>query len=390
MQGELTITDSTLTGNVALGGADLVTDPAKGIAGAVFNLNGAFTAIGSTFARNTAADYASQIFNLVADEATARTAQVALRDTIVANGQGGSNQSTVPNFTTSDVTSDETNYPGPNKVGASATVDESAFDLVTASHTMELGTLTGTPRTADPLLGPLANNGGPTATLLPQPGSPAIDAGAAFGLTTDQRGLLRPFDFPGVPDPAGGDGSDIGAVELQPACNGEKAPGLGCPAPAPPPGGTPPGSTPGGGIGATVTPTIVGVHQSGAVWVEGSRLPHASSKRRHPVGTVFSFTLNETASVRFTFARVVSGRKVGRNCVAETKRNRHNQRCTRLVAAGSLAFTGHTGPNQLAFQGRLSAASKLKLGGYTLTIVATSPLGQKSTPRTLRFQIVSR
>jgi hypothetical protein len=66
------------------------------------------------------------------------------------------------------------------------------------------------------------------------------------------------------------------------------------------------------------------------------------------------------------------------------------ERCTRLVAAGSLAFTGHSGPNQLAFQGRLSAASKLKLGGYTLTIVAISPFGQKSTPRTLRFQIVSR
>ena len=42
---------------------------------------------------------------------------------------------------------------------------------------------------ADPLLGPLADNGGPTQTMALLPGSPAIDAGAAGpGWTTDQRG----------------------------------------------------------------------------------------------------------------------------------------------------------------------------------------------------------
>jgi putative cofactor-binding repeat protein len=68
----------------------------------------------------------------------------------------------------------------------------------------------------NPQLGPLANNGGPTASMALPATSPAIDKGAAFGATSDQRGVLRPIDFPSIPNAAGGDGSDIGAVELQP------------------------------------------------------------------------------------------------------------------------------------------------------------------------------
>ena len=45
----------------------------------------------------------------------------------------------------------------------------------------------------DPLLGPLAANGGPTFTQALLPGSPAIAAGTAIaGVTTDQRGIPRP------------------------------------------------------------------------------------------------------------------------------------------------------------------------------------------------------
>ena len=66
----------------------------------------------------------------------------------------------------------------------------------------------------DPQLGPLTENGGPTQTEKPATTSPVIDAGSAFSLTTDQRGLSRPFDA--IPaNASGGDASDIGAVELQ-------------------------------------------------------------------------------------------------------------------------------------------------------------------------------
>jgi parallel beta helix pectate lyase-like protein len=69
----------------------------------------------------------------------------------------------------------------------------------------------------DPQLGPLASNGGPTQTQKPALASPVIDQGAAFGLGSDQRGLGRPVEIPTIPNAAGGDGSDIGAVELQPS-----------------------------------------------------------------------------------------------------------------------------------------------------------------------------
>jgi hypothetical protein len=71
----------------------------------------------------------------------------------------------------------------------------------------------------DPQLGPLADNGGPTQTMALAPTSPAVDKGSAVGLTSDQRGVTRPIDFPSIPNSAapGADGSDIGAFELQPS-----------------------------------------------------------------------------------------------------------------------------------------------------------------------------
>lgn len=70
---------------------------------------------------------------------------------------------------------------------------------------------------ADPLLGPLQDNGGPTKTMEPAADSPVIDQGSAFGATVDQRGFTRPVDLPGVPNSraVGADGTDIGAVEVQ-------------------------------------------------------------------------------------------------------------------------------------------------------------------------------
>jgi hypothetical protein len=60
-------------------------------------------------------------------------------------------------------------------------------------------------RTGDPLLGPLANNGGPTQTHALLVGSPAIDAAEdSLCPATDQRGVARPQ----------GAKCDIGAFEL--------------------------------------------------------------------------------------------------------------------------------------------------------------------------------
>lgn len=62
---------------------------------------------------------------------------------------------------------------------------------------------TGSINTTDPLLLPLANNGGPTKTCALQPGSPAQNAGAGSTITSDQRGF-RIIDVP-----------DVGAYETQ-------------------------------------------------------------------------------------------------------------------------------------------------------------------------------
>ena len=63
----------------------------------------------------------------------------------------------------------------------------------------------------DPLLAPLAGNGGPTNTMALEPGSPAVDAGdpACPPPATDQRGVTRPM----------GARCDVGAYEAVPTAN---------------------------------------------------------------------------------------------------------------------------------------------------------------------------
>jgi hypothetical protein len=56
----------------------------------------------------------------------------------------------------------------------------------------ECGFTTADRRGVDPLLGPLADNGGPTDTFALGAGSPALDFAGACGLAADQRGLARP------------------------------------------------------------------------------------------------------------------------------------------------------------------------------------------------------
>jgi hypothetical protein len=66
--------------------------------------------------------------------------------------------------------------------------------------------LPGDTVSADPLLGPLRDNGGPTRTQAPLPGSPALDKGGTTTLSFDQRGVPR----------VRGGKLDIGAVEFDP------------------------------------------------------------------------------------------------------------------------------------------------------------------------------
>ncbi|HEX3911594.1 MAG TPA: PKD domain-containing protein [Solirubrobacteraceae bacterium] len=138
-------------------------------------------------------------------------------------------------------------------------------------------------------------------------------------------------------------------------------------------------------------PAIAGLHQSHARWRRGGKLASISRRahrRRVPVGTTFTFRLNETARVSFVFSQAVGGRKVKRRCVAPNRRNRHKRACKRTLVKGTLALSARNGLDKLAFQGRISRTKKLAPGSYTLTLTATNATGRRSRPAKLRFTIV--
>lgn len=108
---------------------------------------------------------------------------INLKDSIVAGNQGGDFGD--------PVTSQGNNLIGTGAVGVAHGVN---------------GDHTGTPGIPlDPMLAPLADNGGPTLTHGLLPGSRALDAGSNVGLipVADQRGAVRPW----------GASTDIGAFE---------------------------------------------------------------------------------------------------------------------------------------------------------------------------------
>jgi hypothetical protein len=135
-------------------------------------------------------------------------------------------------------------------------------------------------------------------------------------------------------------------------------------------------------------PSITAVHQSHSIWREGSAPAHASARKTLPVGTTFSFSLNESATVTFEFSESASGRKVRETCLAQTRKNKKDPSCTRTVLAGTLRFAAHSGENKVHFEGLILRHKKLKPGSYALLVTATAS-GEHSAPRTLHFTIVS-
>jgi hypothetical protein len=110
--------------------------------------------------------------------------------------------------------------PGSTISGGSSTVTSLGYNLSSDDGGGVLTNATDLINT-NPRLGPLQDNGGSSFTHALLPGSPAIDQGKNFsGALYDQRGLgfARTFDFPFIPNASGGDGTDIGAFEVQPAC----------------------------------------------------------------------------------------------------------------------------------------------------------------------------
>jgi Calx-beta domain-containing protein len=140
----------------------------------------------------------------------------------------------------------------------------------------------------------------------------------------------------------------------------------------------------------SVAPVLTHLTQTHTSWREGTALAVIShgAKRRPPVGTSFSFTLNESASITLAFNQNAPGRTTHGHCVAQTKKNRKSRACSRVLTRGTLRMTGHAGRNRISFQGRLSRTRTLKPGRYTLVITAMNAAGQSSRSSALTFTIV--
>ncbi|MFL5830921.1 MAG: hypothetical protein ACJ76X_13485 [Solirubrobacteraceae bacterium] len=117
--------------------------------------------------------------------------------------------------------------------------------------------------------------------------------------------------------------------------------------------------------------TITALRQSTRVWRQGRGLARVA-RGKTPVGTTFSFSLNQPATVSLSFTR--------------TTRDRRGQVHRR--GAGALRVRGHAGADRIAFQGRISATSRLAPGQYSVRFVATSGRQSSNAAKSLVFKIV--
>ncbi|MBI5848148.1 MAG: choice-of-anchor D domain-containing protein [Nitrospirae bacterium] len=180
-KGTLTIANCTFSDNI-------------GNVGAIYNQSGTTIITNSTFSGNSVTSYAGCIYNssgTISITNSTFSGNSAPGGACLFNDLGGGTV-TLRNSIVADSIS------GVNCSGA----------IVSGGYNIDSGnscgfTGTGDLINTDPLLGPLADNGGPTWTMELLAGSPAIDAGdPATGLNADQRSVPRPFGS-----------ADIGAYE---------------------------------------------------------------------------------------------------------------------------------------------------------------------------------
>jgi uncharacterized repeat protein (TIGR01451 family) len=191
--GSVSAVNCTFSANTVTGGAgstdgagSTAAEDGQGLGGAIFSRNGSLTVTSCTFAANDA-QAGGGIF-VVAD---GEQAVLDLTSSILADTTGAATDLEVAE----------------NDGGTALTDGGLGFNLV-ESQTGYGGSITVT---SDPLLGPLADNGGATPTHGLDPTSPAIDAGIGTAVSSDQRGAARPIDLAGISNAS--DGADIGALE---------------------------------------------------------------------------------------------------------------------------------------------------------------------------------
>ncbi len=195
--GAVTLTGSTVSGNRVTG--------SNSDGGGVMFLSNEFNIFNSTITANSAARASG---GLGRPNGIVSIKKLTIHNSIIAGNTAASN----PDFTAPS-------NPGDLEVRSSL-IGINQGTTLTASATADAqGNLVGALNAIiAPRLGPLQNNGGPTQTHALLPGSPALDAGNANllpgGLNTDQRGSTRVLDLRDISNATGGDGLDMGAVEM--------------------------------------------------------------------------------------------------------------------------------------------------------------------------------
>jgi hypothetical protein len=226
--GVLQVTESTFDNNLSNSGTGpaIKCNGATTISGSTFraNVGGAITALKSTTVENCTF-YGNSASNGGA-LALFGSANAVRNCTIVGNsapsGTGGGLYTPIggtPPHVMNSIIAGNTASSGPDVYGPFFT---EGFNLVgntsgstgfAAPGSHDQVGFTGTE--INPNLAALGDYGGPTWTMPPLAGSPAIDQGLSI-LPTDQRSRARAYDQATVANPGGGDASDIGAYEIRP------------------------------------------------------------------------------------------------------------------------------------------------------------------------------
>jgi uncharacterized repeat protein (TIGR01451 family) len=115
-----------------------------------------------------------------------------------------------------------------------------------------------------------------------------------------------------------------------------------------------------------------------------------TARRLTPRGSSFRFTLSERSTVTILIERKTTGRRVGRRCVAPTRRNRTRRHCTRYTRSGLLTRRNlSAGKRSVTFTGRVGRKA-LALGSYRATLTPTDTTRLRGTARNITFTIKRR
>ena len=204
------VRNSTFGSGNAIGGTGLASGPGNGsgYGGGIYNLNDlalSLCTVASNSASGSSFDFGGGIYNV----GTLGLTNVTIAGNQADFGGGLHGNATAANsiFAANMATSSDADVSGTiNSFDYNLIQSFSGLNIIGATAHVIIG--------QDPMLGPLADNGGVGPTMALRFGSPAIDKGKIFNFIEDQRGAPRPFDFDSIPNAGGGDGSDIGAFEL--------------------------------------------------------------------------------------------------------------------------------------------------------------------------------